>query len=108
MCKPGRPQPVPRLPECRHTTTSRAVTSLSVFPVLHKESACIATLSRMLVEATILLAVSRHNGTNVLRETAALYKVDTESINTKVKQEFAAKARAKKDPKPVPKAKKAA
>jgi ParB family transcriptional regulator, chromosome partitioning protein len=62
----------------------------------------------MLVEATILLAASRHNGTNVLRDAATLYKVDTEAIASKVKQEFAAKARAKKEAKPVPKVKKAA
>lgn len=70
------------------------------------------TLSRLTVEATILLAASRHNGTNVLKDAATLYKVDTEAIGQKVKQEFAAKARAKKEPKPVakpaPKAKKAA
>jgi len=70
------------------------------------------TLSRLVVEATILLATSRHNGTNVLKDAAALYKVDTEAIGQKVKQEFAAKARAKKEPKPeakpTPKAKKAA
>jgi ParB family chromosome partitioning protein len=65
-------------------------------------------LSRMLVEATILLAASRHNGTNVLRDAATMYKVDTDAIASKVKQEFAAKARAKKEAKPVSKAKKAA
>ena len=66
------------------------------------------TLSRMLVEATILLAASRQNGTSVLRDAATLYKVDTDAIASKVKQEFAAKARAKKESKPLPKAKKAA
>jgi ParB family chromosome partitioning protein len=66
------------------------------------------TLSRMLVEATILLAASRHNGTNVLRDAATVYKVDTDAIASKVKQEFATKARAKTEAKPVPKAKKAA
>ena len=66
------------------------------------------TLSRLLVEATILLAASRHNGTNVLRDAATMYKVDTEAIATKVKQEFAAKAKAKKEAKPVPKVKRAA
>jgi ParB family chromosome partitioning protein len=70
------------------------------------------TLSRLAVEATILLAASRHNGTNVLKDAATLYKVDTEVIGQKVKQEFAAKARGKKEPKPevkpTPKAKKAA
>jgi ParB family chromosome partitioning protein len=61
------------------------------------------TLSRLTVEATILLAASRHNETNVLKEAATLYKVDTEAIGQKVRQEFAAKARAKKEPKPVSK-----
>jgi ParB family transcriptional regulator, chromosome partitioning protein len=37
------------------------------------------TLSRIIVETTILLAASRHSGTNVLRETAMLYKVDTDA-----------------------------
>ena len=70
------------------------------------------TLSRLLVEAVILLAASRHKGTNVLRDAATLYKVDTDAIAAKVKQEFAAKARATREPKPaakpISKAKKAA
>lgn len=66
------------------------------------------TLSRLLIGAAILLAASRHNGTNVLRDAANVYKVDTDAIASKVKQEFAAKARAKKEAKPNPKVKKAA
>jgi ParB family chromosome partitioning protein len=66
------------------------------------------TLSRMMVETTILLAASRHNGATVLREAATLYKVDTEDIASKVKQEFAGKVSAKKEAKPIPKAKRAA
>jgi ParB family chromosome partitioning protein len=66
------------------------------------------TLFRLTVEATILLASSRQNGTTVLKDAAALYKVDTEAIGQKVKKEFAAKAKAKKEPQPVAKAKKAA
>lgn len=61
-----------------------------------------------LVEATILLAAARTNPAVVLREAASTYKVDTDAIALKVKQEFAAKAKAKKEAKPVPKAKKAA
>jgi ParB family chromosome partitioning protein len=65
-----------------------------------------------LVEASILLAASRGNATTVLKDAATAYKVDTDAIATKVKQEFAAKAKAKKEPKPVakpaPKVKKAA
>jgi ParB family transcriptional regulator, chromosome partitioning protein len=71
-----------------------------------------STLSRLIVEATILVAASRHNGTIVLKEAATLYKVNTDAIGQKVKQEFASKAKAKKEPKPdvkpVVKAKKAA
>lgn len=66
------------------------------------------TLSRLLVETSILLASSRGNPTAVLRDAASTYKVDTDAIASKVKQEFAAKARAKKEPKPVAKVKKAA
>lgn len=66
------------------------------------------TLSRLLVETTILLLASRTSGGNVLRDAANLYKVDTDAIARKVKQEFAAKANAKKEPKPASKARKAA
>ncbi len=66
------------------------------------------TLSRLLVETTILFAASRTNAATVLRDAATAYKVDTDAITLKVKQEFAAKAKAKKDTKPVPKARKAA
>jgi ParB family chromosome partitioning protein len=62
----------------------------------------------MLLEATIVLAASRNNGANVLRDAATAYKVDTDAIAAKVKQEFAATVRAKKEAKPIPKAKKAA
>lgn len=54
------------------------------------------TLSRLLVEASILLASSRGNPTTVLRDAASTYRVDTDAIATKVKQEFAAKAKTKK------------
>jgi ParB family chromosome partitioning protein len=55
------------------------------------------TLSRLMVETTILLAASRQNGTSVLKDAATLYKVNTEAIGQKVKQEFAAKVKAKKE-----------
>jgi ParB family chromosome partitioning protein len=61
------------------------------------------TLSRLLVEASILLAVSRGNPSTVLKEAATVYKLDTEAIATKVKQEFAAKEKAKKVPQPTTK-----
>ena len=56
-------------------------------------------LSRLLVEVTVVLASGRSNGTNALREAATVYKVDTDAI-AKVKQEFAAKAKAKREAKP--------
>ncbi|RSL18426.1 ParB family chromosome partitioning protein [Edaphobacter aggregans] len=59
------------------------------------------TLSRLVVEASILLAASRGNPTVILKEAAASYKVDTDAITTKVRQEFAAKEKAKKAPQPV-------
>ena len=61
------------------------------------------TLSRLTVEATILLAASRHNGASALKDAATLYKVDTDAIAQKVKQEFTAKAKAKKEDKRFPK-----
>ena len=60
------------------------------------------TLSRLLVEATVLLAAARTNPAVVLREAASTYKVDTEAIALRVKQEFAAKEKAKKAGKSAP------
>jgi len=54
------------------------------------------TLARLLVETAILLAASRTNAATALRDAASTYKVDTDAITAKVKQEFAAKERAKK------------
>jgi ParB family chromosome partitioning protein len=66
-------------------------------------------LSWLLVEASILLAASRGNPTAILKEAAAAYKVDTDAIAAKVKQEFASKNKARKTPPPTTKtAKKAA
>ena len=58
------------------------------------------TLSRLLVEVSVILASGRSHGTNALREAATIYKVDTDAIALKVKQEFAAKEKAKKEAKP--------
>ena len=67
------------------------------------------TLSRALVESSILLAAPRGNPSSVLKEAASAYKVDTNAISAKVKQEFSAKEKAKKEPQPAKKvAKKAA
>jgi len=52
-------------------------------------------LGRIVVEAVILLTASRGNSAQVLREAATVYKVDTDAIAVKVKQEFAAKEKAK-------------
>jgi len=59
-----------------------------------------STLGRAAVEAAILLAASRANASQVLREAATVYKVDTDAIAAKVKQEFAAKDKAKVHKKP--------
>ena len=53
-------------------------------------------LSRMLVESSILLAATRGNPAAVLKDGARVYKVDTDAIAAKVKQEFAATKKAKK------------
>jgi len=58
------------------------------------------TLSRLLVEVSVILASGRSDGTNALREAATIYKVDTDAIALKVKQEFSAKEKAKKEAKP--------
>jgi ParB family chromosome partitioning protein len=61
------------------------------------------TLSRLLVESSILLAAPRGNPTAILKEAAATYKVDAEDITTKVRQESAAKEKAKKAAQPAAK-----
>jgi ParB family chromosome partitioning protein len=58
-------------------------------------------LGGLLVEITILLALSRRDTAQTLRDAAQAYKVDVEAIAQKVKQEFAAKEKAKKVKKPV-------
>jgi ParB family chromosome partitioning protein len=56
------------------------------------------TLSRLLVETSILLVASRSNSSTVLCDAASMYKVDSEAVTVKVKQEFAAKEKTKKTP----------
>ncbi|MBW4028089.1 MAG: chromosome partitioning protein ParB, partial [Acidobacteria bacterium] len=56
------------------------------------------TLSRLMVEASILLASSRGNPTAILQDAATAYKVDTDAIAAKVRQEFTAKEKARKTP----------
>ena len=62
-----------------------------------------SVLGSVLVELTVLLAVARQQTTQVLNEAAAYYKVDTDAIATKVKQEFALKDKTKNAKKPTPK-----
>jgi ParB family chromosome partitioning protein len=63
-------------------------------------------LGKVLVETTILYMATRHNASQVLRDAAAVYKVDTDAIALKVKQEFATKEKArsinKSGTKPIP------
>ena len=53
------------------------------------------TLSRAVVEAVVLLTASRDNASHVLRDAAEFYKVDVAAITATIKQEFAAKEKAK-------------
>ena len=62
-------------------------------------------LGRVLVELTIVLAATRNNAPQVIHDAAAVYKVDTDAIAAKVKQEFAAKDKMKSEKKPPVKAK---
>jgi ParB family chromosome partitioning protein len=62
-----------------------------------------SVLGRVLVELAILHAASRQNAAQVLHDAATLYKVDTDAITLKVKQEFAAKEKAKLAKKPAEK-----
>jgi ParB family chromosome partitioning protein len=55
-----------------------------------------SALGRVTVELTIVLAASRSNPPQVLKDAAAVYKVDTDTIASKVKQEFVAKEKAKR------------
>jgi len=62
-----------------------------------------SVLGSILVELTILLTATRQQTTQVLKDAAAFYKVDTDAIAAKVKQEFAAKDKAKTAKKAAPK-----
>ncbi|PSH05199.1 MAG: hypothetical protein CXZ00_03330 [Acidobacteria bacterium] len=68
--------------------------SAKLFPAFLRRSEE-STLGRIVVESIILLAASRGNASQVLREAATAYKVDTEAIAAKVKQEFTAKEKTK-------------
>ncbi|WP_245536316.1 hypothetical protein [Terriglobus saanensis] len=57
-------------------------------------------MGSVLVEATILYMSTRHNPAQVLHEAATVYKVNTDAIALKVKQEFTAKEKARAEKKP--------
>lgn len=59
-----------------------------------------SVLGSVLVEATILYMSTRHNPAQVLHEAATVYKVNTDAIALKVKQEFTAKEKARAEKKP--------
>ena len=64
-----------------------------------------SVLGRLLVEAVILYsAQSANDAGRVLKEAADFYKVDVDAITAKVKQEFAAKEKAKITKQAMPKA----
>ena len=60
-------------------------------------------LSRALVESSILLAASRGNPSTILKDAATAYKVDTDAITSKVRQELAAKDKTRKTSQPATK-----
>jgi ParB family transcriptional regulator, chromosome partitioning protein len=62
-----------------------------------------SVLGSVLVELTILLTAAKQQTTQVLKDAAGFYKVDTDAIAAKVKQEFAAKGQAKSAKKTTPK-----
>jgi len=71
------------------------------------------TIGKLVVERVDLLSArSQSDGGKVLRAAAQAYGVDTDAVALKVKQEFAAKEKARKaskpEPKPTAKAKRAA
>jgi ParB family transcriptional regulator, chromosome partitioning protein len=71
------------------------------------------TIGKLIIEAVILLSARTHaDGGKTLRAAAQAYGIDTDAVALKVKQEFAAKEKAKKasttQVKPAAKAKRAA
>jgi ParB family transcriptional regulator, chromosome partitioning protein len=59
-----------------------------------------SVLGRLVVELTIILSAARTNAPQVLRDAASVYNVNTDAIALKVKQEFAAKEKARTEKKP--------
>lgn len=59
------------------------------------------TIGKLIVESVILLSARSHaDGGKMLRNAAQAYGVDTDAVALKVKQEFAAKDKARKSTKP--------
>jgi ParB family chromosome partitioning protein len=84
----------------RHHGINKAQTTNADAPAkvlaafLHKSDE--STLGRILVELSILQTLhSQNDSSKALREAAEFYKVDVAAITTKIKQEFAAKGKAK-------------
>jgi ParB family chromosome partitioning protein len=78
--------------------------SMSKLFVAYLRRAEESVLGRVLVQLSLVLAASRQNGASVLRDAATLYKVDTDAIALKVKQEFVAKEKTQAAKKAVTKA----
>jgi hypothetical protein len=97
-------------PEAGRETADAAIQTAKTFHLAScgtvvSQSRHIATLGRLIVEAIILLSVrTQADGGKALRAAAQVYGVDTEAITLKVKQEFAAKDKARKASKPESKA----
>ena len=71
------------------------------------------TIGKLIIEVVILLSArTQTDGGKTLRSAAQVYGIDTDAVTPKVKQEFAAKEKAreatKPDPKPTAKPKRAA
>jgi ParB family chromosome partitioning protein len=62
-----------------------------------------STLGRAVVETVVLLSASRGNASQVLRDAAVAYKVDTDAIVSNVKRELAEKEKARTAKKAAPK-----
>ena len=88
----GRLEVLARQHGIRRTKDAEAIDELFTVFVRRADE---GTLGRLLVEATVLLKAARGNAAQVLRDAAATYKLDTDAITIKVKQEFAAKEKAK-------------
>lgn len=78
--------------------------SMSKLFVAYLRRAEESVLGSVLVQLSLVLAASRQNGASVLRDAATLYKVDTDAIALKVKQEFVAKEKTQAAKKAVTKA----